>query len=271
VASSFAAAVGRTLGRKVFVSDLGGGGWDISAYIRTDRWFHAHLHISEYSRSVAGHAGWDRAHVIYGGVDTERFAPDPAVPREPLVVFAGRLMPHKGVNDLVEALPDGLTLEIIGRPYDQRFFADLQRLSTGKRVVFRTDCDDVQLVHAYRRAICVALPSVYRTAYGDETRVPELLGQTLLEAMACGTPAVCTDVASMPEVVVHGETGFVVPPNAPAALRGRLEWFRDNPEAVSRMGQAGRERVLKTFTWPAVVRRCLDVYTRTQLNRAPSS
>jgi glycosyltransferase involved in cell wall biosynthesis len=260
VATSFAAVVGRSLGKKVFVSDLGGGGWDISAYIRTDHWFHAHLHISEYSRSVAGHARWDRAHVIYGGVDTERFAPDPSVPKEPLVVFAGRLMPHKGVNDLVEALPDGLTLEVIGRPYDDRFCADLTRLAAGKRVVFRHDCDDAELIRAYRRAICVVLPSVYRTLYGDETRIPELLGQTLLEGMVCGTPAVCTDVASMPEVVVDGQTGFVVPPNDPDALRVKLELLRDRPDDVIRMGRAGRERVLRAFTWEAVVSRCLDIY-----------
>jgi glycosyltransferase involved in cell wall biosynthesis len=271
VASSFSAAFCRATGRKVFVSDLGGGGWDVSAYVSTDRWFHSHLHISEYSRSLAGHAGWDRAHVIYGGVDIDRFAPDPAVPKEPLVVYVGRLMPHKGVNDLIEALPNGLTLEVIGRPYDDRYFADLKRLAAGKSVVFRPDCDDADLVQVYRRAVCVVLPSVYRNIYGDETRVPELLGQTLLEGMACGTPTVCTDVASMPEVVVDEQTGFIVPPNDPAALRAKLEWLRDHPEDVTRLGRAGRQRVLETFTWPAVVRHCLDLYERKSLNGDPSN
>jgi glycosyltransferase involved in cell wall biosynthesis len=265
VASSFSAAFCRATGRRVFVSDLGGGGWDISAYVSTDKWFHAHLHISEYSRSLAGRSGWDRTDVILGGVDTDRFSPDPAVPKEPLVVFVGRLMPHKGVNDLIEALPDGLTLELIGRPYHDRFLADLKRLAVGKSILFRPDCDDDDLVRAYRRAICVVLPSVYRTMYGDESLVPELLGQTLLEGMACGTPTLCTDVASLPEVVVHEQTGFVIPPNDPVALRVRLEWLRDHPDDVRRLGQAGRDRVLQTFTWPTVVRHCLDVYERKSL------
>jgi glycosyltransferase involved in cell wall biosynthesis len=260
VASSFAAAFCRSTGRKVFVSDLGGGGWDVSAYVRTDRWFHGHLHISQYSRSLAGHAGWIRARVIYGGVDTDRFAPDPAVRKEPLVMYVGRIMPHKGVDDLIEALPNGLSLEVIGRPYHDDYFKRLKRMAAGKSVVFRLDCDDLELVRAYHRAVCVVLPSVYRTIYGDATRVPELLGQTLLEGMACGTPAVCTDVASMPEVVVDGQTGFVVPPNDPASLRTRLEFLRDHPEEVARLGRAGRQRVLETFLWPAVVRRCLDAY-----------
>ncbi len=260
VASSFAAAFCRATCRRVFVSDLGGGGWDVSAYIRTDRWFHGHLHISDYSRSLAGHAGWHRARVIYGGVDTNRFAPDPTVPKEPLVVYVGRILPHKGVNDLIEALPDGLTLEVIGRPYQVGYFEELKRLAAGKSVRFRTDCDDSDLIQAYRRAACVVLPSVYRTIYGDETRVPELLGQTLLEGMACGIPAVCTDVAAMPEVVTDGKTGFVVPPNNPAALRGRLVFLRDHPGEADEMGRAGRERFLSMFTWPSVVKRCLEAY-----------
>src|SRR5271169_3892949 len=64
LASSMASLACRLTGRKVFVSDLGGGGWDVSAYISTDRWYHGHLHISEYSRSVFGHAQQPWAHVI---------------------------------------------------------------------------------------------------------------------------------------------------------------------------------------------------------------
>lgn len=260
LAAELAALLARATRRRVFASDLGGGGWGFSSRVRTDGWFHGHLHLSVYSRAVAGHAGRSGAEVIYGGVDTEAFAPDPAVPREPLVVFVGRLLPHKGVNDLVAALPEGLALELIGRPYDPRLLADLKRLAAGKRVTFRHDCDDAAVVAAYRRAVCVVLPSVYRDCYGAETRVPELLGQTLLEGMACGTPAVCTAVASLPEVVADGATGFVVPPNDPPALRAKLEYLRDHPAAVAALGEAGRRRVLDRFTWPRVVERCLAAY-----------
>ena len=91
----------------------------------------------------------------------------------------------------------------------------------------------------YRRALCVVLPSVYRTPAG-ETKVPELLGQTLLEGMACGAAAICTDVASMPEVVEDGVTGFVVPPNDPAAIGERLAWLARHRERAAVMGAAGR-------------------------------
>ncbi len=65
----------------------------------------------------------------------------------------------------------------------------------------------------------------------------------------------------MPEIVVHGQTGFVVPPNAPDQLGERLRRLRDHPDEARRMGHAGRERVLAHYTWPTVVQRCLEIYT----------
>jgi glycosyltransferase involved in cell wall biosynthesis len=260
MAAELAAVLARAMGRRVFASDLGGGGWGFSSRLDTDGWFHGHLHISRYSRQIAGHADRPRADVIYGGVDTDLFAPDPAIPREPLVVFVGRLMPHKGVNDLVEALPPGMKLELIGKPYHDRFQSELKRLAAGKPVAFRHDCDDAEMIRAYRRAVAVVLPSVYRDCYGQESPVPELLGQTLMEGMACGTPAICTAVASMPEIVADGETGFVVPPNNPAALRDKLELLRDQPAIVATLGSAGRQRMFELFSWSQVIQRCLAAY-----------
>jgi glycosyltransferase involved in cell wall biosynthesis len=153
-----------------------------------------------------------------------------------------------------------MELEIIGCPYDTHYQADLCELALGKQVNFRYKCSDEELINAYRRALCVVLPSVYRTMYGQQTSIPELLGQTLLEGMACGTPAICTEVASMPEVVRDRATGFIVPPNSPAALREKILWLRDHPNDASAMGGAARRHVLDKFTWPAVVRRCLEVY-----------
>jgi len=260
LASSLTAIYCRLTGRRVFVTDLGGGGWDISAYVSTDQWYHGHLHISQYSRRVAGHASNPKAHVILGGVDADRFCPGSPAPRSGDVLFVGRILPHKGLDYLIEALPPDLPLTVVGPPADEGYVGELKRLAVGKRVTFRHGVDDAALVDAYRRARCVVLPSVYRTRYGQETRVPELLGQVLLEAMACATPVIATKVASLGEVVDDGTTGFLVPPNDAAALRAKLEWFRERPAEAEAMGAAGRERVTHHFTWPLVVTRCLSAY-----------
>jgi glycosyltransferase involved in cell wall biosynthesis len=195
-------------------------------------------------------------------VDTEKFSPDPLVHRQHFALYIGRLLPHKGINYLVEAVPPDLPLKLIGQPMDDRFLADLKKLSEGKQVTFHHNCTDVDIIQAYRSALCIVLPSVYRTVYGEESNVPELLGQTLLEGMACGTPAICTGVASMPEIVEDARSGFIVPPNDPNALRAKLIWLRDHPEEAATIGRAARERVLANFTWPKVVERCLEIYAR---------
>lgn len=259
--TTVAALAGRAARRRVFCTDLGGGGWDVSAYVRTDRLFHGHLHISQYSRQVFGHGGLARARVIYGGVDPEKFSPPPpGAARRIGCLFVGRLLPHKGVDVLLEALPPSLDTEVIGPAPDARYLRDLHALAEGKRVRFRHDCDDHALVAAYRQAGVVVLPSVCRDRYGACTNVPELLGQTLLEAMACGAATIASDAASLPEIVEHDVTGLVVGQRDVAGLRAALERLADPAEA-RRLGGQGRLRVLERFTWAGVVDACLGAYT----------
>ena len=259
VASSVAAVAARLTGRRVFCTDLGGGGFDISTFVSTDGWYDGHLHISEYSRHVFGHDQRPGAHVIGGGVDTARFSPAP-VPRSGHVVFVGRILPHKGIDGLIRALPADLPARVIGRAPDARYLADLQTLAAGKRVSFEHQVDDAGIVSAYRSALCVVLPSVYDDMYGQHTNVPELLGQTLLEGMACGTPGVCTNVASLPEIVRDGVTGFVVPAHDPDALGAVLTRLASDAALVERVGAAAAADVTARFSWPQVVQACLAHY-----------
>ena len=258
LASSVAAAFARVTGRRVFVTDLGGGGLDVSSFLSTDGWYHGHLHISEYSRQVSGHATSGAARVILGGVDTSRFSPGGS--STDAVLFVGRLLPHKGVHDLIDAVSDDTPLRLVGKPTDRAYLDSLIARAKGKQVTFVHDADDAALIEEYRRASCVVLPSVYTTPDGHTTRVPELLGQTLLEAMACARPVICTRVASLPEVVTHGTHGFVVPPGDPRALAAAIQTIRADRSAADAMGRAGRQRVLETFQWSDVVNRCLEAY-----------
>jgi glycosyltransferase involved in cell wall biosynthesis len=255
--ASLTALVGKIKRTPVFVTDLGGGGWDFSSYVNTDGLFTGHLHISEYSRRVAGHGGLSTARVILGGVDAKKFQPGPGGHG---VLFVGRLLPHKGVDVLLRALPEGLPLRIVGTSLSTPYRQLLGRLSQGKRVEFMEAVSDHQLMRLYREADVIVLPSVYQDCYGGVTRVPELLGQTLLEGMAAGLPAICTNVASMPEVVLDEVTGFVVPPNDPPAIERTLRRLVGQPELRSALGQAGRRRVETVFSWEQTVNRCLEAY-----------
>ena len=162
--SSAAAAICRITGRRVFATDLGGGGWDVSAYVSTDRWFDAHLHISEYSRRISHHDGKPWARVILGGVDTVKFSPDRGVARTTRALFVGRLLPHKGVADLIAALPDTIALDIVGPLNTTGAVESLKAQAAGKAIAFHHGVADAALVDMYRRALCLVLPSVYRTA-----------------------------------------------------------------------------------------------------------
>jgi glycosyltransferase involved in cell wall biosynthesis len=86
------------------------------------------------------------------------------------------------------------------------------------------------------------------------------LGQTLIEAMACGTPVIGSNVTSLPEIIEDGVTGFLVPPNDPTSLGERIAWLLSDPSRAQEMGRRARQRVLERFTWSAVVDRCLQAY-----------
>ena len=174
------------------------------------------------------------AHTVLGGTDVARFRPpgEPTERREG--VFVGRILPHTGLNYLIEAMDPDVPLAIVGRR-SRHSASDrlLAGLAEGKRIRFiegqalesgewAPPAEDPAIVATLQNALCVVLPSVRRTVFGPSIGVPELLGLVVLEGMACGAPAIVTDVSSLPEVVVDGETGFVVPPNGPGALRAKI-------------------------------------------------
>jgi glycosyltransferase involved in cell wall biosynthesis len=260
--ASLALLYARWSGKPIFTTDLGSSGIALDHHIDTTLWYSGHLHISEFSRRSSGHDHLRSACVILGGVDVDKFAPNPNTARTNDVLYVGRILPHKGIDYLIQAVDCDTRLTIIGRrwPHAERYFEFLHRLALGKRVTFHENSDDSQIIKSYQRALCIVLPSVYTSVFGERHRIPELLGQTLIEGMACGTPAICTDVGSLPEVVEDGVTGFVVAPNNPVALKSRIDFLKTNPAEARKMGQAARQRVLDRFTWDRTVDRCLHAY-----------
>ena len=153
---------------------------------------------------------------IKGGVDGRFFTPPLVRPQRDRVLYVGRLLPHKGIDKLIRALPPKLLLTCCGRAYHTDYLEHLKQLAVGKNVEFVTEASDEAIRDYYRRAWVNVLPSQYQDCYGTSYVAPELMGLTLLESMACGTPVICSRVGAMPEFVQHGETGYIFGPRGAA-------------------------------------------------------
>jgi glycosyltransferase involved in cell wall biosynthesis len=262
-APALLAAVGARLrGQRTAVTDHGLQGLAPGGLLRA--LFDRFLLVSAHSARLLG-APAARTVLLYGGADAQRYTPGRDEARQG-VLFVGRLTPHKGVDRLLRALPDGARLTIAGSEgHDPRwpergYPALLRSLAAGRDVRFVVPAPDAALPALYRRARVFVLPSVHRTVYGRQIRISELLGLTLLEAMASGTPVVASDLGGIPEIVEDGVTGFLVPPGDVDALRDRLAYLLDRPRLAAEMGAAARARVLDRFTWHACAERCLAAY-----------
>jgi glycosyltransferase involved in cell wall biosynthesis len=262
VPTRMAAVTARLLGAGTALTDHGllGRTWGGLAHGLFDRF----LAVSQFSARVLG-APSARTQVIYGGADTQRFTPAPGADRDG-VLFVGRLTPHKGIDRLLNALPAGASLRIAGSaghdrwPPERDYPALLRQLAQGRDVEFLGPVPDAALPGLYRRAAVLALPSVDRTCYGRDVPVSELLGLVALEAMASGTPVVASRIGGLVEVVVDGETGFLVPPGDTEALGDCLARLVADRRLAAQLGANARDLVVQRFTWRACAERCLAAY-----------
>ncbi len=252
-----AALQGYWQGSRVFVTDLGGGGWTPGYHVDQSRWITAQLPLSEYAaRSMPGRQCPHR--VIHAGVALDRFALRPRPSHDGSLAFLGRLLPHKGVHGLLAALPEGRVLRLIGSAPDRAYLERLRALAQGKDVTFHLGLGDPDVVALLQQAMALIHPTPVDGA--GSSGANELFGLALVEAMACGCPVIATDVASLPEIVLNGETGFLVPPEDDAALRRAIDRLASDDTLWARFSAAARRRVEERFTWEVVARRCLDAY-----------
>jgi len=228
-----------------------------------DRLAHRFLTVSEYSAEVLA-APAERTTVVYGGVDTRRFFPEKR--ERSGVLFVGRLTPHKGVDRLLRALPEKAELTVVGtaghdlEPPESGYADSLRELAAGRQVRFLGAVTDAELLDLYRSTAVMVLPSVEETCYGKQIRISELLGLSVLEAMACGAPVVASRLGGLREVVRHGETGFLFEPGDVGDLRRRLGQVLGDRPLARTLGDNSHQLVAERFTWDACARRCLGAY-----------
>jgi glycosyltransferase involved in cell wall biosynthesis len=205
------------------------------------------------SRAAAASAGVS-AHVIYPGAPIVESAEPPLLEGEPAISAASRLVPIKGLESLVCAMPMVLEqqpaarLQIAGEGPSRHQLEQLcADLGIAKRVAFMGWQQDLSAV--FRTSHLFVAPSL-----------AEGFGIGALEAMAAGLPVIASNVGGLPELVDHGRTGFLVPPNDPQALARCIVQLLSDRELRIRMGRDAQLRVAKRFSPAAMARQISDVY-----------
>ena len=215
----------------------------------------------------------DRVAVIHNGIDTDAWRPAAdtgaferlGIDRHrPSVVFVGRITRQKGVEHALVAAeaidPEAQVVFCAGAPDTPEIGAEMRGRAAslaarrGRVLWIEEMIPRAELTQILTAATVFLCPSVY-----------EPFGLTNLEAMACETPVVASAVGGIPEIVVEGVTGHLVPYVAdgvafPAALADRVNALLADPDRAAAMGRAGRLRAVEQFGWPAVAARTVALY-----------
>jgi glycosyltransferase involved in cell wall biosynthesis len=254
------------------------------------------IFCSEFFANLTRRAWPEHAHkfrVVYNGVRIEEFeqaAPTPITKHGPRLMFAGRISPDKGCHVLVEAfnriverypsaelklvgpdtvLPTSFTIDISDDPMVRRlsrfydgtpYQTQLRRLASPAarpQMQITGAVPRDELVSLFRETDVYVMPSIYFEGFG----IP------IIEAGACKVPTVCSNRGGMPEVVIHNETGLIVPPDDAAALAGAILQLLDDEQLRGRMGAAAYRRVADNFTWDRIADSLLAEYQRLELPR----
>lgn len=224
----------------------------------------------------------EKIRVVYNGIDTEEYRPVESKesfpkygidPDLPYVLFVGRVTRQKGIIHLVDAVqyldPDVQVVLCAGQPDTEEIAREMEQgvrrvQETRGNVVWVSEMVPKEaVIELYSNAAVFCCPSIY-----------EPFGIINLEAMACSTAVVASAVGGIKEVVVHEETGLLVPmdedletragPKDPARFAGDLaaavnRLMRDEG-LRRRMGEAGRRRAVEIFSWSAVAKQVVDIY-----------
>ncbi|MCW2506917.1 MAG: hypothetical protein JWP68_65 [Modestobacter sp.] len=266
--------------RRPWKADQLGGGYRLSSWVERTSYLDADAVIA-VSRGMRAdvldvYPDLDPAKVfvVGNGVDAQAYRPVEAPdvvrslgvdPDRPYALFVGRITRQKGLMHLLaaaEQLPPEAGLVLCAgapdTPAERTQVADaiaeLQSRRSGV-VWIEQMLPREQLVPLITGATVFVVPSVY-----------EPLGIVNLEAAACGTAVVASDVGGIPEVVDDGRTGLLVhydpdrPAEFAAGLAARISELLADPARAAAMGTAGRERVLAEFGWPAIAQQTVQVY-----------
>ena len=202
--------------------------------------------------------------IIPSSVDLERFSPDRTgaevramlhLEDRRVIAFTGRLVPHKGIEALLRALPslpNDVALLVVGRgPTLPNLTSLARRLGVEERVRFCPNVSDADLPKFLRAADLFVFPSQNRL---------EGFGLAVAEAMAAGLPVVIADMPGVREVIDPGTEGLLVEPLIASDIAAKVGELLGDPERLRRMGLAARRRAEERYRVPVVAAQLLSVY-----------
>jgi glycosyltransferase involved in cell wall biosynthesis len=221
------------------------------------------VHTQSYGSTSAMLQGRDLA-VIPSAVDLDRFRPglnaaglraDLRLEGKRVIAFTGRLVPHKGVDVILEALPllpkDVVLLVVGAGPRLPSLIGHSRRLSLVDRVRFCPSVSDDDLPRYLALADLFVFPSQNRL---------EGFGLVVAEAMAAGLPVVIADMPGVREVIEPGKEGLLAEPLLATDLAAKVKTLLEDPDLAHRMGAAGRRRAEERYGPATVVRQLLSLY-----------
>lgn len=207
-----------------------------------------------------------RRKFVEGGLPSERIYlkpnfletdPGPAVSEGRGAVFVGRLSPEKGIEALTAAwklMPASAALKIIG---DGPMYSALKAATQKTDTIQMTGLLDAQQVLSQlKEAAFLVFPSIWF----------ETFGLTLIEAFACGRPALASRLGAMAEMIRDGYNGLLFEPGNPTDLAAKAKWLLDHPEKCARMGRNARREFEEKYTAGANYHRLLEIYEAARQN-----
>lgn len=183
------------------------------------------------------------------------------------ILFVGRHIERKGICYLIEAakyLPkDKFEIRIVGvgdlTEQLKQQAALLDERTQSASIIFTGKLSPEALANEYKTANVFTLPAIV-----DHKGDTEGLGVVLIEAMELGLPIVASNVGGIPDVVVDGESGILVPEKDPVALADAFKRLEANPTLIQKLLAGARKRIDECFTWDGIIERQVEVYKRLQ-------
>jgi glycosyltransferase involved in cell wall biosynthesis len=246
----------KTMKKPLFLTDLGGGRKArVLGVFKTELLAKSVLCLSKFDSNF-----WKvkNKKIIYGGVDINKYKFKKE--KQKYVLYIGRILPHKGVDTLIRALPDGEKLIVAGRSYDHKYLDYLRNISNNKQVKFIENPSDNEIINLYENASCFVLPSTHKDYLGYKHKKTELFGLVLIEAMACGTPVIASSAASLPELIRDGYNGYIFEDSNVNSLRKKMLTIINDPKLIQKMGLNGRKLVEDKFNWSVISKNVRSIY-----------